>query len=148
MIFRRDKTGQDGPSADARSPAPDAALVKAPAHPSLSPDELRPAVDPARLGFRTTADLEPISGLIGQDRALKAIELGVNIRQYDFNIFVLGPSSAGKSTAVRAFLAKKAATRSAPMDWVYVNNFDNAMRPRALTLSPSVGCAAGSTAGY
>jgi lon-related putative ATP-dependent protease len=72
--------------------------------------------------------------LIGQDRALKAIELGVNIRQYDFNIFVLGPASAGKTTAVRAFLEKKAATRAAPMEWVYVNNFDNPMKPKALSL--------------
>jgi lon-related putative ATP-dependent protease len=109
-------------------------FIMASAHPALAPDRLRPSADPALLGFVTTAELEPISGLIGQDRALKAIELGVNIRQYDFNIFVLGPPSAGKTTAVRAFLEKKAATRAAPMEWVYVNNFDNPMKPKALSL--------------
>ena len=109
-------------------------LTKASPHQALAPDRLRPAADPARLGFKTTAELEPISGLIGQDRALKAIELGVNIRQYDFNIFVLGPPSAGKTTAVRAFLEKKAGTRAAPMEWVYVNNFDNPMKPKSLSL--------------
>jgi lon-related putative ATP-dependent protease len=133
MIFKRDKTaGGEKPGSDRVQSSH--VLVKAPEHPALPPERLRPAADPARLGFRTTAELEPISGLIGQDRALKAIEFGVNIRQYDFNIFVLGPPSAGKTTAVRAFLEKKAATRSAPMEWVYVNNFDNPMRPRAISL--------------
>jgi lon-related putative ATP-dependent protease len=129
MIFRRDKTTSAG-----GTEKPLGTLVKAPNHPALAPEHLRPAADPARLGFRTTAELEPISGLIGQDRALKAIEFGVNIRQYDFNIFVLGPPSAGKTTAVRAFLEKKAATRTGPMEWVYVNNFDNPMKPKAISL--------------
>ncbi len=101
---------------------------------ALDPAELRRTVDAKALGFRTTDDLEPISGLIGQDRALRAIEFGANMKSHDFNMFVLGPPASGKTTAVTAYLAKKAAEQPVPADWVYVNNFDNFNRPRALKL--------------
>jgi lon-related putative ATP-dependent protease len=101
---------------------------------ALETAELRRAVDPASLGFKTTEELHPIAGLIGQDRALKAIQFGANIKSHDFNIFVLGPAASGKSTAVKAHLIPKAAEGATPPDWVYVNNFDNPNRPKALRL--------------
>jgi lon-related putative ATP-dependent protease len=101
---------------------------------ALETSELRRAVDPASLGFKTTQELHPIAGLIGQDRALKAIQFGANIKSHDFNIFVLGPAASGKSTAVKAHLIPKAAEGGTPPDWVYVNNFDNPNRPKALRL--------------
>ena len=76
----------------------------------------------------------PITGLIGQDRALKAIQFGANIKSHDFNIFVLGPPASGKTTAVKAHLGPKAAEAPTPADWVYVYNFDNPNRPKALQL--------------
>jgi len=100
----------------------------------LEPSQLRRVVNPASLGFKTTDELHPITGLIGQDRALKAIQFGTNIRSHDFNIFVLGPAASGKSTAVKAHLGPKAAEAPAPSDWVYVYNFENPNRPRALQL--------------
>ena len=100
----------------------------------LAAGELRRAVDPKALGFKTTAELEPISGLIGQDRALRAIEFGANMKAHDYNIFVLGPPAAGKTTAVRAYLTDKAKDMAPPFDWAYVNNFENSNRPRALKL--------------
>ena len=96
--------------------------------------ELRHNVDPATLGFATTAELEPISGLIGQERALKAIQFGANMRSNDFNVFVLGPPASGKSTAVKQYLTRKAGEESPPGDWVYVNNFEDPNRPRAIQL--------------
>lgn len=100
----------------------------------LSPDELRRGVDEAALGFKTTDELEPITGLIGQDRALQALEFGTAMRSADFNIFVLGPPAAGKRTAVMSQLQAAATSRPAPDDWVYVYNFDEPNRPRALSL--------------
>ena len=90
--------------------------------------------NPGSLGFKTTDELEPIAGLIGQDRALKAIQFGANIKSHDYNIFVLGPAASGKSTAVKAHLGPKAAEAPAPADWVYVYNFDNPNRPKAMQL--------------
>ena len=107
---------------------------------SLAPKALRFMIDPAELGFSTTAELEPASGLVGQDRALKAIELGASIQQRDFNLFVVGPPSSGKSTAVHAYLAKKAANEPVPPSWVYVNNFAEPNKPHAIAL-PNGRCA-------
>jgi lon-related putative ATP-dependent protease len=136
MFFRkssRDKssTTTDGPAAEAAGPTD---LVEAERHAPLAVGELRRTVDPKSLGFKTTAELDPITGLIGQDRALKAIEFSANIKANDFNMFVLGPPASGKSTAVRAYLEKKARTEPTPDDWAYVNNFDNHNRPLALRL--------------
>ncbi len=96
--------------------------------------ELRRAVDPATLGFVTTAELEPISGLIGQERALKAIQFGAGMRSHDYNVFVLGPPASGKSTAVKQYLDRKLRGTAKLGDWVYVNNFEEANRPRAMRL--------------
>ncbi len=101
---------------------------------ALEASELRRSVDPATLGFKTTEELHPITGLIGQDRALKAIQFGANIKSHDFNIFVLGPPASGKTTAVKAHLGPKAAEAPTPADWVYVYNFENPNRPHALKL--------------
>ena len=95
---------------------------------------MRRVVNPTTLGFKTTDELHPIAGLIGQDRALKAIQFGANIKSHDFNIFVLGPPASGKTTAVKAHLGPKAAEAPTPPDWVYVYNFDNPNRPKALQL--------------
>ena len=102
----------------------------------LAAAELRRTVDPASLGFKTTAELEPISGLIGQERALKAIQFGTNFKAHDFNLFVLGPPASGKRTAVKQYLDLKARDAPAPADWVYVNNFESPNRPRAVKLPP------------
>ena len=100
----------------------------------LEASELRRVVNPATLGFKTTDELEPATGLIGQDRALRAIQFGANIKSHDFNIFVLGPAASGKTTAVKAHLGPKAAEAPTPADWVYVYNFENPNRPKALQL--------------
>ncbi len=100
----------------------------------LEAAELRRVVNPGTLGFKTTDELHPITGLIGQDRALKAIQFGANIKSHDFNIFVLGPPASGKTTAVKAHLGPKAAEAPTPTDWAYVYNFDDPNRPRALQL--------------
>jgi lon-related putative ATP-dependent protease len=135
MFFN--KRNQAEPRAQARPATTAGSPVTGPALPlpaSLPVEELRHTVDPAKLGFKTTAELEPISGLIGQDRALKAIQFGANIRSHDFNVFVQGPAASGKSTAVKQYLEKKAKEASSPADWVYLNNFESANRPIALKL--------------
>ena len=151
-LFRQDKPPDRTPGETAKNEAPEPVAAESKPSVSAAPKpppvpgqravdiaELRRKVDPNSLGFATTADLEPVSGLIGQDRALKAIQFGANIRASDFNVFVLGPSASGKRTAVKSYLEKKAAAEPAPSDWAYVNNFEDPNRPRALELL--VGCA-------
>ena len=100
----------------------------------LPASELRRVVNPSSLGFKTTDDLTPINGLIGQERALKAIQFGTDIKSHDYNMFVLGPPASGKTTAVKAHLGPKAAEAPTPPDWVYVYNFESPNRPKALRL--------------
>jgi lon-related putative ATP-dependent protease len=102
--------------------------------PALTCDRLFRGSDPAALGFATTAELEPASGLIGQDRALAALEFGVGIRAKGFNIFALGAQGSGRHNAVRRFIEARACDEPQPDDWVYVHNFSEPYRPKALRL--------------
>ncbi len=101
---------------------------------ALDPVSLRPSIDATELGIQTTEDLDPTIGLIGQERALDAIHFGAKIKQPDFNLFILGPPGSGKTTAVKNFLKDKAKDEPQPNDWVYVNNFKDPNKPKALEL--------------
>ncbi|MDH3263267.1 MAG: AAA family ATPase, partial [Paracoccaceae bacterium] len=102
----------------------------------LSPEFLGGDFDPGKLGFRTTAELEPLDTWPGQERALGAIRLAARVPQPRFNLFVLGTPGSGRHAATRAELSRAAATRPRPDDWVYVNNFDNPHLPVAMRLPP------------
>ncbi len=100
----------------------------------LSPDHLYRRTDFSRLPFSTTAELQPIDGMVGQARALEAIRFGTQVDKGGFNLFVIGPNGAHMQEAVRSVLAEEARTRPSPPDWVYVNNFVDSDRPIAIEL--------------
>ena len=100
----------------------------------LAAERLRRTCDPARFKFASTAKLKPPKGILGQDRAIEAIELGTGISQDGFNLFVLGAHGCGMQGAVIGLLEAKAKRQEAPCDWVYVNNFDAADKPIAMCL--------------
>jgi predicted ATP-dependent protease len=145
MFFKKARNGASSAGHSAATPSGEAGhvvdelaapLLSAIDHASLTAADVRRPVAASGLGFKTTSDLEPISGLIGQDRALRAIEFGTLMKAHDYNIFVLGPAASGKRTAVKAYLEKLAAYSATPPDWVYLNDFDNQNRPKALQLPP------------
>jgi len=100
---------------------------------ALSPDYLYRHCDLAQFEFKTTEDLPDAAGLVGQERALDAIRFGLALRRPGYNIFVLGPSGAGKRSAVTRFLQSAVSEKAVPGDWVYVNNFASPNRPTVLT---------------
>jgi len=102
----------------------------------LSPEKLRLECPPGQVGCETSAELGPVDGIIGQDRALKALKFGVEMKGKGFNVYVAGPPITGKRPAARSFLESIAKTRPVPPDWVYVNNFQNPYEPKALKLPP------------
>lgn len=109
-------------------------------HPTPLPAaQLRALCDPQQFDFRTTDELEPLSGMVGQTRALEAIRFGVGIDNHGYNLFVLGPPGVGKQTAVRNFLHEAAATAPAPPDICYVNNFTDSYQPRLIRLPAGMG---------
>ena len=100
----------------------------------LPPDALYRRLDPGTLGFSTTADLEDLHDVMGQDRAMAAIEFGIAIDHPGYNIFCVGSPGTGKHTIVMSHLAKAAAARPSPDDWCYVHNFVKPKEPRAISL--------------
>ena len=102
----------------------------------LSPEELRRACMVEEMGFASTADLPELTEIIGQERATRAIEFGIDIQCYGYNIFAMGPPGAGKTTTIMTFLQRKARTQPVPPDWAYVNNFENPDRPNVIRMPP------------
>ncbi len=100
----------------------------------LGPAQLRRRLDPRTLPFRTTEDVEPLIGTIGQPRAVGAIEFGLEVDTAGYNLFVAGLPGSGRATTVQDAVERSAALRPSPDDWVYVHNFREADRPNAIRL--------------
>lgn len=97
-------------------------------------ENLYRSADLSALSFETTDELEPIDGLIGQERALDAIRFGAGIDKSGFNLFAIGRAEARMQDAVESILKEAAAGRPMPSDWTYVNNFTDARHPVAIAL--------------
>ncbi|MCK9265565.1 AAA family ATPase [bacterium] len=99
-------------------------------------DVLKLVCDFRELNFKTTAEIKPLTGLIGQERAKKALEFGLNINSVGYNIFVTGISGTGRTTSVEQAVKKMAESRHIPDDWCYVFNFTDNDMPSALRFPP------------
>ncbi len=88
------------------------------------------------LVFDTTAELEPLDEVLGQARAMRAIEFGIGIRRKGYHLFAYGPPGTGKHSIIKKILEKKAADEQAPPDWCYVNNFEQPHKPKAVKMPP------------
>jgi len=102
----------------------------------LPPEKLRRASDPEEYAFQSMAELPELDEIIGQERATQAIEFGIGIPSYGYNIFALGPTGSGKTTTIKNFLEKRAEGKPVPNDWCYVNNFEDSYQPEAICLPP------------
>jgi predicted ATP-dependent protease len=100
----------------------------------LKPARLRRVCDPKTLAFKSTAELKPFDGLVGQKRALEALDLGARIDKPGFNVFVLGERGTARHGTVRGLIEQYAARMAPPSDWVYVANFAEPDKPRAIAL--------------
>jgi hypothetical protein len=100
----------------------------------LEIENLRKAIDPSRIRSKHALDNQPLETIIGQKRAMKALDFGIGNKTFGFNIYVSGVPGKGRSTAVRKFIRKKSNEQDSPSDWCYVNNFKNAYYPKAMRL--------------
>jgi len=89
--------------------------------------------------INTTKEIEPNDGLIGQDRAEKALKFGLAVKSKGYNIYVSGIPGSGKSTFAKKFAEEIAANEPKPDDMCYVYNFDNPKKPRLFNLPASMG---------
>ncbi len=101
--------------------------------------ELKKECDPSFFKFKTTRELDPFDGAIGQARAIKAMEFGLNIDIKGYNIYIEGPTGIGKTIYAKNKLNELAKTKPVPDDWCYVFNFANNNEPIAINLPAGLG---------
>jgi len=86
--------------------------------------------------FKNTDHLKALETVLGQDRAVQALEFGLNMKSPGYNIFVTGEEGTGKSTLVKQIAQDYARKHPTPGDWCMVNNFDNEYYPKTISLPP------------
>ena len=105
----------------------------------LSTDKLYRHCAQQLLDFKTTEELPDLEGMLGQERALGALEFGIGIRQPGYNLFILGPAGSGKHTVVEQHLRQQSSKEQTPTDYCYLNNFKQPHRPWLVQLQPGEG---------
>lgn len=107
-------------------------LKKAEIIDELKPEDLKWVCNPDVFDFETTNDVKPIEGIVGQDRAIKALKVGVDLKSPGYNIFITGLSGTGKFTTIKMMLESIASGSVSLNDYAYVNNFLDEDRPTLL----------------
>jgi ATP-dependent Lon protease len=102
-------------------------------------EQLRWRCDPNTLPFETTEAIAPCEEIIGQDRALEAIRVGLDINSIGYNIFVTGLAGTGRFTTIKCVLEEMDVKGKIPNDICYVNNFKNSDMPHMLSLPAGEG---------
>jgi lon-related putative ATP-dependent protease len=106
----------------------------------LPANELRAHFEDDLLAFDTTASLEDVADrVVGQERAIDAIQFGMGMKEPGYNIFIAGPSKAGMTYTARTFIEDQARQEPTPPDWCYVFNFKEQDKPKGLKISAGTG---------
>lgn len=104
----------------------------------LLPEQLTRTFN-GQFNFASTAELEPLSGVLGQARAVQALQFGISMQRPGYNVFVMGEPGTGRFSYVQRYLTEQAKQRPTPSDWLYVNHFNEMREPHALQLPPGEG---------
>jgi lon-related putative ATP-dependent protease len=101
---------------------------------SLKPEQLRRIVDISKFKFKSTKEIDPLKKVIGQERAVSAINFALEMQESGYNVFVTGSYGTGRTTIVTDLLNEKASNKSVPHDWAFVFNFKNPDEPLCLEI--------------
>lgn len=105
----------------------------------VSEDNLKFKCSLDDLDFKTTEDIEPLGGIIGQERAVTSIEFGLKMKHKGYNIYIAGVSGIGRTNYAKSLIKKNIKFNENLKDWIYVNNFRNNNEPVALSFKAGVG---------
>jgi len=100
---------------------------------------LKWSCDLEKIPFKTSDECKPCEEIIGQERALKAIQTGLEIKSLGYNIFITGMVGTGRTTTIKQLLEKLEKGEETPDDILYVNNFKNPDEPTLITLPAGKG---------
>ena len=105
----------------------------------LGPEELAWRCPGEWIPWESSGEVEPAEGIVGQDRAVEAIALGLSMRGVGYNVFVTGLSGTGRLTTIKQFLDERARGHEPPDDVCFVYNFQRPEEPVALRLAAGAG---------
>jgi DNA polymerase III delta prime subunit len=100
----------------------------------LSYTKLRKDYDISKFKFKDTSEVEPLYDVIGQDRAVEALEYGLQVKIRGYNIYLSGSTGTGKTSYAVNYIQRIAESQEVPNDWCYVYNFENPNQPIAINL--------------
>lgn len=106
----------------------------------LGPQELTNECDPSLFDFTTTDELVSETEMIGQERAVRAIDFGLNIQDEGFNLYISGVTGTGRNTAIINAVRALAKNKPAPEDVCFLYNFEKPDEPKFLKLPAGKGC--------
>jgi len=107
----------------------------------LKPEALCRVFDPEQLDFETTDALEELDEILGQSRAVEAIRFAADIDHEGYNLFIFGPTGAGRHRLAQRLLGTIAASGTVADEWAYVHCFREPNRPRVLWMPAGRGVA-------
>ena len=102
-------------------------------------NKLKNTIDPEIFQFETTEEVGAADGIIGQERAVRATELGLMINKKGYNIYISGIQGTGRTTYAKKILSKKSEEEQVPEDICYVYNFKQDSIPTLLMLPSGQG---------
>lgn len=105
----------------------------------LKPDQLYQSTNPKEFKFKDTSQLDELTEIIGQPRAVEAVRFGTGMHSMGYNIFALGPPGTGKRSLIEMYFEQQAKLDPVPDDWCYIHNFDQEHKPKAISLPPGKG---------
>jgi lon-related putative ATP-dependent protease len=114
-------------------------MKKATGFEELTPERLAWTLDPQKIPFDSSEDCKACEGIIGQERALRALQTGLDIHSLGYNIFVTGMVGTGRTTTIKQLLEKMRKEEVKPDDILYVNNFKNPDEPTLIILPAGQG---------
>ena len=97
-------------------------------------ERLRWHCTPHDLGVKSIEQVQPSSEIIGQDRALRALRVGLEMVQYGYNVFVTGSAGTGRTTTIKRLLDDYEHHKADLTDKCYVHNFRDADSPLMIAL--------------
>jgi ATP-dependent Lon protease len=111
-------------------------------HPlELLPSALRWQCTPAQLGIKSMDDVKPLKEIVGQDRALRALQMGLAMKHYGYNVFAAGLPGTGRTTTIKRLLSDLSQQKVELTDKIFVHNFKDPDSPVYISLPAGQGTA-------
>lgn len=105
----------------------------------LNTEQLYQVAELEKLPCKSTKELAPIDEIVGQERAQKAVEFAMSIKEKGYNIYAIGRNGLGKRTMILRYLNRHPHEVEELFDWCYIANFEDIRTPKVLKLPRGVG---------